>query len=177
MKIRIKHDEDPVSPRDFDNFGVMVCMHRRYTLGDKHDLKEDLFASWDTIQQYLEREEGALHILPLYLYDHSGIAMSTLREWPFNCPWDSGQVGFIYTTNGIIKKMGVRPEDVEEQLRLEVKTYSQFISGDVHGYIIEDDDGKIVDSCWGFFGYEYAEQEAEEQLRLLLKDKKAIGPN
>ena len=32
-------------------------------------------------------------ILPLYLYDHSGITMSTSV---FSCPWDSGQVGWIY---------------------------------------------------------------------------------
>lgn len=34
-------------------------------------------------------------MLPLFLYDHSGITMST---GPFHCPWDSGQVGFIYMT-------------------------------------------------------------------------------
>ncbi len=32
-------------------------------------------------------------ILPLYLYDHGGITMST---GPFSCRWDSGQVGWIY---------------------------------------------------------------------------------
>jgi len=34
-------------------------------------------------------------ILPLFLYDHSGITMST---GPFSCPWDSGQVGWIYAS-------------------------------------------------------------------------------
>ncbi len=30
-------DDDPVSPReDRDNFGTIVCFHRRYTLGDEH---------------------------------------------------------------------------------------------------------------------------------------------
>ena len=32
-------------------------------------------------------------MLPLYLYDHSGITMNTTG---FSCPWDSGQVGWIY---------------------------------------------------------------------------------
>ena len=31
--------------------------------------------------------------LPLYLMDHSGLAMQTTS---FNDPWDSGQVGWIY---------------------------------------------------------------------------------
>jgi len=56
------------------------------------------------IDEFLnDAEEGELQdildsldkyiILPLYLYDHSGITMST---GPFSCPWDSGQVGWIY---------------------------------------------------------------------------------
>jgi hypothetical protein len=36
---------------------------------------------------------GKYVILPLYLYDHGGITMSI---GPFSCPWDSGQVGWIY---------------------------------------------------------------------------------
>lgn len=34
-------------------------------------------------------------ILPLYLYDHSGITMNTSG---FHCNWDSGQVGWIYAS-------------------------------------------------------------------------------
>ena len=34
-------------------------------------------------------------ILPLYLFDHSGISIST---GSFHDPWDSGQVGFIYAS-------------------------------------------------------------------------------
>lgn len=31
-------DDDPMNPREeYDNFGTMVCFHRRYTLGDKHN--------------------------------------------------------------------------------------------------------------------------------------------
>lgn len=40
-------------------------------------------------------------LLPLYLYDHSGITMKTSG---FSCPWDSGQVGFIYASKDTFKK-------------------------------------------------------------------------
>lgn len=40
----------------------------------------------------VEQMDGMV-ILPLYLYDHSGITMNTCG---FSCPWDSGQVGWIY---------------------------------------------------------------------------------
>lgn len=58
------------------------------------------------IDEFLnDAEEGELRdildsldkyvILPLFLYDHSGITMSTSV---FSCPWDSGQVGWIYAS-------------------------------------------------------------------------------
>jgi len=34
--IKIIHDPDPESPRDYDNLGTMICWHRRYNFGDKH---------------------------------------------------------------------------------------------------------------------------------------------
>ena len=37
---RDDHDTDFANPRANDNLGVMVCFHRRYNLGDKHDFKE-----------------------------------------------------------------------------------------------------------------------------------------
>lgn len=34
--IKIIHDPDPESSRDYDNLGTMICWHKRYNLGDKH---------------------------------------------------------------------------------------------------------------------------------------------
>lgn len=39
--LKISLDWDAPNPReDYDNLGTMVCWHRRYTLGDKHNFKE-----------------------------------------------------------------------------------------------------------------------------------------
>lgn len=48
-------------------------------------------------------------ILPLYLYDHSGISMSTSDP---GCRWDSGRVGYIYVSLEDAKKgwISVTPE-------------------------------------------------------------------
>lgn len=159
LKVRIEQDQDAMSPREWDNVGIMVCFHNRYNLGDKTDLKSSMFEGWEELAKHLQEEEEATHILPLYLYDHSGITMST---GSFSCPWDSGQVGFIYTTAKRVAEMGVAEENVEEQLKAEVATYDQYIRGDVWGYILEDENGEHIDSCWGFFGQEDAGQQAEE---------------
>jgi len=65
--------------------------------------KDDPAWLWEMVEEELSSGEflgivedlGKHVILPLYLYDHSGITMSTSV---FSCPWDSGQVGWIYAS-------------------------------------------------------------------------------
>lgn len=177
MKLRIMQDEDPMSPRDWDNLGKMVCFHRRYNLGDKHDLKSSQFDGWGELREHIEKELGGVVILPLYLFDHSGITMSTDSSRFRACDsagWDWGQVGFIYATREDILKSWMK-ERLTLRLRAravalleaEVHTYDQYLQGDVHGYVIEDDEGNHVDSCWGYFGEDEARAEGERALQAL----------
>ena len=92
-------------------------------------------------------------ILPLYLYDHSGITMNTSG---FSCPWDSGQVGWIYADYNMIKKEygEVTPETLERAkalLESEVEEYDYYLTGQCYGYKLYEGDAEI-DSCWGFLG-------------------------
>ena len=169
MKIRIEQDEDFSSPRDPDtDLGIMVCFHKKYDLGDEHNIKHDDFVSWDRIKEHLKKVEKATHILPLFLLDHSGVTINTTG---FSCPWDSGQIGFIYATVETVARTGVKLEDVEDQLRAEVKLYNQYITGDVWGFSIVNDKKESVDSCWGFYGQEAAKEAAEQALKILEKKR------
>ena len=68
-------------------FGTIVLWDRcRYNFG--HET-----ADRDTLLEISNDPNNI--VLPVYLYDHSGIRISTS---PFSCPWDSGQVGVIYCT-------------------------------------------------------------------------------
>lgn len=162
--VKIYPDEDVESPRkDRDNLGHMVCFHRRYTLGDGHDFRFEDFDGWSGLEAELEKR-GAAVVLPLYLYDHSGI---TMRTGPFSCPWDSGRVGAIYATKDELRKEYSRTRITAAMLRKatavlegEVEEYDRFLTGDVYGYVVEDKEGGHVDSCWGFYGLEYCEAEA-----------------
>lgn len=160
LTVKIYSDDDRESPREWDNAGTMVCFHRRYTLGDKHSFADpDAFMEW-----WKENGKGGV-ILPLYLYDHSGLSMST---GAFSCPWDSGQVGYIYATREtIVKEWGARRrrKKVEDYLRGEVETYDQYLTGDVYGYAVESPDGDTLDSCWGFYGMEHVKEEAESMAK------------
>jgi len=129
----------------------------------------ELFNDYDGLEYLTDEEfEAAVEwghenavILPLYIYDHSGV---TMRTHPFASRWDSGQVGFIYVSNKrAIKEYGKENwrERAEACLKAEVETYDQYLRGDVWCYTITDADGEIVDSCCGFYGSDYAEAEAE----------------
>lgn len=140
----IEHDPDCESPREWDNLGTFWTWHKRYRSPDPNpgEVPKDAI------------------VLPVYLYDHSGVSYSTR---PFNCPWDSGQIGWIFVTNTkarsdyrvkrITAKVRAR---VLEGLRQEVEVYSQWANGETYGYVSRDD------SCWGFIGYDNAVEAAND---------------
>ena len=163
--VKVIQDTDcPESPREWDNLGTMVCWHRRYDLGDKHNFSDN-----EDFQEWLK--ENKCVVLPLFLYDHSGITMNT---GGFSCQWDSGQVGWIYVTEENIKKeYSVKRiskklrERVREYLRAEVKTYDQFLTGEVYGYVVEETN----DSCWGFYDIEDCFNEGKSMAEYHYKKK------
>ena len=53
-------------------------------------------------------------------------------------------------------------EKLIEYIRGEVKTFDQYIRGDVYCYEIMDGNDKFIDSCCGFYGEEYAISEAKD---------------
>lgn len=145
-KISIIQDEDPQNPlTDWDMLGTFVCFHRRYDLSSpKHG-----FSDSDEFREYKENHADTIVVLPLFLYDHSGI---TMRTGPFNCPWDSGQVGWIYATKARVEKeFGDFSEESQKKaiacMESEVKSFDDYLTGNVYGYDIENGD-----SCWGYFG-------------------------
>jgi hypothetical protein len=152
LKIYIWHDNEPFNPRQWDNLGKMVCFHNRYNLGDKHEFRDP-----EHFEEFLLEEKDNIFYLPLYLYDHGGITMKTS---PFNCGWDSGQVGYIYITKKRAEEEGLK--DPYKTLEHEVKEYDHSLVGNCYGYTIVDEKNNILDSVGGFMGYEdFAIEEAK----------------
>lgn len=176
--LNIYVDEFPENPRKWDNVGTMYGWHSHYVIGDKHDyceatdfiehLASEVEApSYDDfdgpqrawIDQVIDKAEEAGYIIfPLYLYDHSGLVLSTS---PFSCPWDSGQVGWYVLTPDDIKKEWGDNKDArtlaEKCVDGEVKVYGSYINGEVYYYEVEDENGNVVDSCEGYYGWDYEE--------------------
>lgn len=162
--IKIVSDDDPESPREWDNLGTMVCFHNRYALGDKHDYDADMFSGWDEIEQFIKAREDVAVILPLSLYDHSGITMSVGRS----SGWDCGQVGFIFVSKAKVRKeysvKRISPKlraRIEKYLRQEVETYDTYLRGDVVGFRVVNRMEEETDSCYGFYDEKDAIAEAK----------------
>jgi hypothetical protein len=167
LHLEIVNDPYPENPRDWDNLGTMVCSHRRYTLGDEQ-LNYTDYTDWTDAKKGLMAKYKTDIFLPLYLYDHSGITMSTR---PFTCKWDSGQVGFIYATKEAIRDaFGVKrisKQTLAKAITMlinEINEYNMYLSGEVYGAIILDDNNEQIDSCYGLLSREYAESVGEEML-------------
>jgi len=138
-----------LNPREnFSNIGTMFCFHRRYRLGDETDIKDtEKFNDW-----LQENKDNIILKLPLFLYDHSGICISTSD---FNDPWDSGKVGHIVCTKENLEKIGLKNLSVgkiKEQLEKEVKEYSDYLEGNKTFYYFSIFDKKhnLIDSCSGY---------------------------
>ena len=181
LRIRVEQDTDAQSPENWSNLGqIAYCSSREY-LGTENVSRDRL----DEISKGLR--DGSLIGLPVYAYVHSG---STIRTYPFDCPWDSGQSGLVYCTKEkAIEEFGKKVLTTKARemalscLRSEVEAFDQYLRGDVYGVIVErvkrDEDGdevgtEVLASCWGFYGLDYALEEAkrmaEEQAAEDLKE-------
>lgn len=58
--LKIYHDCDAESPREWDNLGTMVCFHRRYDLGDKHHYSDSDEFLFDLLEQTLGDTDKAV---------------------------------------------------------------------------------------------------------------------
>jgi len=183
--IEIKQDTSDMTPRDWDNLATMYYRSRNWTLGDtiipesyysdKHG--DTMYVDdYDSFVGWITETVGEIAvILPLFVYEHSGI---TMRCYPFSDRWDSGQVGWIVVTKEDIRKnwntKRVTKKLIADAKRIaenEVKTFDQYISGDVYGYMVNDPEGKSVDSCWGYYGYDDTLKEAQSVVDYDIEEK------
>ena len=164
--VRIVMDKDPENPRDWDNLGTLALYHRRYSLGDKH--KPPMEEA-----KLIEKDKDYI-CLKVYGYDHGGLVFQTT---PYSCPWDSGEAGIIYVDKQTVRKeygwkviTQKRRQHIERILDGEVETYSNYVSGQVYGYII-DIDGQEK-SCYGFYELEHCIEEATANAKYMVHNLK-----
>lgn len=175
-------DTEHANPRrDFDgHLGVMWARHSRYILGDdlyasshaqnvrRHRKDNPAWAEFtDWLQahrelvdtaamvRHLKRKHGASVVLPLYLYDHSGLSITAGANLAGGTDatdaghrggrfagdpqgWDTSYVGFVFDTEDARARCGTEPGQVEEALRAEVEEYDDYLTGQVFDVQVQE---------------------------------------
>lgn len=160
-RIRIVPDEFGTNPRTDCYFGsVLLTFHKRYDFTDTNAPKINPadYAGWASMRAALVKSENIAVILPVYMYDHGGQSVSTE---PFNCPWDSGQLGWIYLRRDKLADYGIKRltkaarARLEKMLRSEIDLLDTYLTDGCYGFVAEERVQSVweeVDSCYGFVG-------------------------
>lgn len=130
--------ENPRTEEVFEPKGEMVCWHKQINIGDETHI------GWKSKEKYDYAKEQELKFkkkdigiaVPLYLYDHSGMTISTT---PFSCKFDSGQVGIFFLTKETIISMWEDYNEETKKLALkyieeEVKVYDLYLRGEAYSF-------------------------------------------
>lgn len=189
FKVSVEYDDGDISPRDDDNFGIISAKYRDYRLADKghedpyltarellcdfiseDDLDDMTFN--DMVLKIQENHRDTICLLPLFVYDHGSITISTGYLSGYD-RWDTSYVGFIYTTKERFEKLHGKSEnwyqDAKEILKSEVNLFDRYLRNDYYMVMIEKlivveekcpHCGEViktyevweeVDSCGGFY--------------------------
>jgi hypothetical protein len=177
------------NPCEYAKLGKVYTWHRRYSIGDPHNFRDT-----KEMEDAILEEAGKLNaknrskalnelifvIMPVYMYDHGGRVLSTS---PFDCPWDSGQLGWTYVTTKAAKEWfnvsKLKPEHkvkARELLEKELKLLNNWIEGEIYYFDIKNPDGKIetdVSGIGGYFGADFDDmiEEAKKEIDGIVNKK------
>lgn len=169
-KIKIFLDNNSIDPRkDMDNLGIIISTQ---TIEDslfkqakenllENDYNQILDNKRDvrSIKNILEKSKQFL-IFNLYRYSHGNSIFEIADSNPFNCQFDSGQIGFVVVAkNKIRQEYSCKKitksvlERVEKVIKAEIKNYTDAYNGDIYGFQVIHNGEE--DSCGGFIGSDF----------------------
>ena len=183
--IRIIQDSDAPNPRDdYGHLGKMVFFDsREYRSRNewKHsenmrdfesalrslawfctrsDAMEDEYrVSMDHVLRAVNKH---FVIVPIYRNDRMGYVFGSgdgAGESDERCD------GLVFFPVADLQGEGIDRERAVKILEGEIEEYSSWATGDCYGYVIEDENGDELDSCWGFYGQDYAIESAKESAK------------
>jgi len=151
------HDEDCESPVIDDEAVKVVILHRRYG-----NPASDVGGTPDEVLGWIKANRKEWYVTNLFMYEHSGVVLRAGEANPFGDPWDSGQVGIVAIKKSEFGKgKGERNSTRLQYCKDIAEEYGMWMNGDTYEYVIEDEDGNVLDSCSGFIGFDLVQDEAK----------------
>lgn len=193
--IKIYPDDCMESPRQWDNLGILLTYHPHYDFNmGKNDknIRDEFDCEYQTkqeIEQSIIKAYNPVVIAPIYLYDHSGLR---LKIGNFNncgllqghAEFDTSHIGYILATKEQVKKewqvkrIGKKlKEQVKRNLEAEIDAMDKYVSGQVYGYVIENNKSENLGSCWGFYEYDYMIEEAKNSIDCHIEEERKSKQN
>ena len=189
VRLEIYTDFNSESPREWDQIGTLVSWHRDLASDKKYNIRADLD---HVLCAILKNELGEEHypyeedrtdllnrivksdklvVMPLYVFSHGGIRLSTSTDefasWD-PTGFDYGLGGIYFTTKERIRKeFDVKRitaeilEKAKQAMKSELEVYNQWENNEVYRYEVTDLEGNHLDSCGGFLGDDWKEQMAD----------------
>lgn len=169
-KIVIEYDDTPENPmKNWDMIGREAILKNRDSITGKPDLVLWVDELWDediddelTLTEYLEREAGAVVVVPYKLYDGGSHGVS-LEEVD-----DILADGAFFLTEEDLKREFGNVEDAKERARecilANMKIQTMYYNGEVFGYVVKEGDD-VLDSLWGFYGLDFEKNGLLEEAR------------
>jgi hypothetical protein len=153
----IEADQDAGNPRDeFDNISEFYGSSSRYNIGGKQDhnfrYRDDLDA---TIKEF--RKEKA--VIVEFFSSEAGDCYAVIER---------DQLQKEYLDHGYSMRKALYW--ARRAAQGEIDVYLAWANGEVYGYRVTDNEtGEELDSCWGFYGYEFCKEEAESTIKFYEK--------
>lgn len=136
---------------------------------EEYDVNSELLSGWWDYNQWKDKY-GEYEIYPLLAYIHSGVSLSIFDGYPFNCEWDSGQVGWVLVN----KKENFGDRTLIKVAEDLIETWNCYLTGDVWAFGIyevttceccNNESEVLIDSCGGFYGEKNAIESAKLEIK------------
>lgn len=161
--LEITYDGCADSPREWSSLGYFITAERNYNSPDKEASLEYAVKTMgesanscdehmELIKEYLASDETSfseevIYIVPVSKFEHSGVIYRRGEEHG----WDSGVCGFYIVTKESAERLGTPSDRFQKVIDEELKVYTQYANGDVYAFVLFDEEGKVKDSCGGFY--------------------------
>lgn len=177
---KLYYEEYPELDWDFFSQFHFFGKYDYLTRTEESSRQGNKFREYREPEEIVKEYQGGI-LFPIFLYDHGSITISTGSQLFRACDsygWDWGQAGFVgITAEKIRKEYGKKRiskkvrEQAEKLLLAEVETYDEYLRGEVFFGCVEDSEGNHLDSCGGFFGFDYAKEQTKEMFEYAVKEK------
>lgn len=152
LVIKIYQDDDCESPTAWGDNNVFLCAyHRDFWIEAPSDKFKDRIFTKDEVIEIAQKnyKHKDYFVFPIEAYIHGGVSLALSTEGNFpDRQFDVSQIGAIF-----IKKTEFKTKDKARHCAIGlINTWNDYLSSNVFGYIIEDNQGNHLESCWSFYG-------------------------